>query len=143
MKKTFLIFALILLFISCSNKEDSPVTSIPTGYIGFKMKMKGEKSEATDFVVITKNQSAIEKARAQLLLSEEKRNLHINGKLEKGNGGYNNKWSWHFIPENWDLVEISIEVCDADPRYVEANLNEWIGKSFCPWGAIVMEEIKY
>jgi hypothetical protein len=58
--------------------------------------------------------------------------------LRRGDGGYNAPWSWHFAPEETRMIEVSIEVCDGLPSYVEAHLDEF--PTYCPWGARVMAE---
>lgn len=36
-----------------------------------------------------------------------------------GAGGHNAPWSWHLDPEDISMAEMTIEVCDARPSYVE------------------------
>jgi len=129
------------LFLSCS-EEDSPTQNIPSGYVGFKFKMKNESGDATDFIAITSNDTIIQKARAELQLEYSKRNLHIHGAIDRGGDGYNLNWSWHFKRNEWDLVEFSIEVCDGNPEYVEEHVDDYLSVGYCPWGAVVIEEIK-
>jgi len=136
-----LLIAFAVIFLSCS-EEDSPTQNIPGGYSGFKFKMKTETGTATDFIAITSNDTIIQKAREELKLDYSKRKLHIHGVIERGNDGYNMNWSWHFKRNEWNLVEFSIEVCDGDPRYVEENVDDYLSVGYCPWMAVVIEEIK-
>jgi len=62
-----------------------------------------------------------------------------NGRLIRGPGPaeYNLPWSWHIDPVDIEMAELTIELCDARPSFVENNLDEWIDVvgRFCPWGA--------
>lgn len=100
-------------------------------------------SEDYSFVAKTSDPEVIEKLENQLELPFDKRNLHIHGKIERGNGGHNINWSWHFTPDKWDMVEISVEVCDGRPHMVEENLDYWIDNvgRFCPWSSRVVGEV--
>lgn len=85
----------------------------------------------------TRNEEVIQQAEAELRLPPAERRLFPNGPIARGDGGHNAPWSWHFVPDRWELVEVSIELCDATPEYVEAHLAmfvDTIGR-FCPWSA--------
>lgn len=62
-----------------------------------------------------------------------------NGKLLDGAGvdEHNAPWTWHLDPEDIEMAELTTEVCDAAPGYVEANKAEFISTvgRYCPWGA--------
>ena len=62
-----------------------------------------------------------------------------NGRLIRGPGlaEYNLPWSWHIDPVDIEMAELTIELCDAWPSFIENNLDEWIDVvgPFCPWGA--------
>ena len=62
-----------------------------------------------------------------------------NGRLlsDAGQGSHNVPWSWHLDPEEIEMAEAAIEVCDALPSYVEANRDEFIQTAgrYCPWQA--------
>lgn len=85
----------------------------------------------------------------QLALPESERALHINGLIDSGSGGHNTTaggvfhWSWHLTPNQWQLVEVSIELCDGTPSMVEADLDYWLHTvgAFCPWGSYVSHEV--
>jgi hypothetical protein len=38
-------------------------------------------------------------------------------------------------PQNITMAELTIEVCDGLPSYVEAALPDWLGTQYCPWAA--------
>lgn len=67
---------------------------------------------------------------------------HVNGELREGDGGFNKPWSWHLDPDTVEVVEVSIELCDGTPSFVERELSYWLNvvKRFCPWGARVVAE---
>jgi len=60
-----------------------------------------------------------------------------SGRIVRGAVPYNAPWSWHIDPEDIDMAEITIELCDGTPSQVEANLDYWVDtvKRFCPWSA--------
>jgi hypothetical protein len=77
--------------------------------------------------------------RAQLALPQAQRRQFPNGRVVAGDGGHNAPWNWHL--EDAELAEATIELCDARPSMVEADLPAWIGQRFCPWSAYVAEEL--
>jgi hypothetical protein len=100
-------------------------------------------SEEESFIAVTSDPEIIEMAAKQLALPDEKRDLHINGLLAAGNGGFNRNWNWHIVPGEWFLAEISVEVCDGRPSFVESELEYWLNtvKRYCPWASYVRKEI--
>lgn len=92
------------------------------------------------FRAVTSNASVINSVEAELKLPATQRRKFIAGKLTRGNGGHNQPWSWHFTPSQWSLAEMSIEVCDGEPDYVEKNLDTWMQQvgSYCPWSGQVI-----
>lgn len=61
------------------------------------------------------------------------------GPLRRGSGpgAHNAPWSWHLDPADVRMAEVTIELCDGRPSYVEAHLDEFIATvgQYCPWGA--------
>ena len=57
------------------------------------------------------------------------------GQLECGNGTYNCGWSWRMNPAGITFAEITIEVCDATPSYVQGNCSSFPNGQYCPWSA--------
>lgn len=57
-----------------------------------------------------------------------------SGDFNKKSGGY---WSWHLDPVTINFGDFATEVCDGRPSYVESTLSKWIGKTYCPWSAVV------
>jgi hypothetical protein len=64
----------------------------------------------------------------------------ISGKLVAGDGGFNSPWSWHLDPGSVQVPDVSTEVCDGRPSFVEADLQYWLNNVvfYCPWGARVV-----
>lgn len=54
-----------------------------------------------------------------------------------GRGNHNLPWSWHLDPEEAEMAEAAIEICDGRPSLVEEDVDAWIATvgSYCPWGA--------
>jgi len=52
---------------------------------------------------------------------------------------WNSPWSWHMDPENLRFAEITTEICDGTPSYVEANCKTFGGGRYCPWSAEMVE----
>jgi len=104
----------------------------------------GDKPGAPTYIAATIDKTVITQARRELALPMEKRTLHISGAIERGNAGYNTPWRWHFIENEWNLVFMSMEVCDGQPSYVDENLDQWISevRSYCPWVARVSREVR-
>jgi hypothetical protein len=101
----------------------------------------------TAFIAATADQAVIDTVLANLArpLSERK---FINGPIDHGDGGHNHNadhwFLWHFIPGQWDLVELAIEVCDGCPYTdVDADTAYWIGTigQFCPWSGVPVREV--
>eukprot|EP00931_Biecheleriopsis_adriatica_P009286 TRINITY_DN110369_c0_g1_i1.p1 TRINITY_DN110369_c0_g1~~TRINITY_DN110369_c0_g1_i1.p1 ORF type:complete len:339 (+),score=36.86 TRINITY_DN110369_c0_g1_i1:141-1157(+) len=46
------------------------------------------------------------------------------------------QWSWHVNPSGAFWVDLSTEVCDATPQYIEDHKEDWIRSpgAWCPWG---------
>jgi hypothetical protein len=65
-----------------------------------------------------------------------------NGVVRYGPGeaNHNVPWSWHLDPEQIEMADFAIEVCDGVPSYVEAHLEEFVEVvgSYCPWGAMLV-----
>jgi hypothetical protein len=62
-----------------------------------------------------------------------------NGRILRGPGeaGHNEAWSWHLDPEEIEMAEATIELCDGTPSYVEETLDYWVDTVgyYCPWSA--------
>lgn len=94
--------------------------------------VSGEK-----FRVWTTNPTTIAQLRA--LLAGTSQAYIPNGRILRGSGkaGYNAPWHWHLDPNDIHMAEVTTEVCDGRPSYVNAHLTDFTGrvKRYCPWGA--------
>ena len=57
--------------------------------------------------------------------------------VRDGDGGVNAPYSWHIDPRSLEFVDVTTEVCDGLPEYVEdGTLTSDI---YCPWNATVVD----
>ncbi len=51
------------------------------------------------------------------------------------------QWSWHVDPENAEWADVTTEVCDAAPDFIEENLEDWLEApgNWCPWSVTRVE----
>jgi hypothetical protein len=63
-----------------------------------------------------------------------------SGRLIKGREAHNATWSWHIDPEDIQMVEITMELCDGRPSDVEKDIDYWVDTvgRFCPWSAVLV-----
>jgi len=59
-----------------------------------------------------------------------------NGVVVRGESSVNEPWSWHIDPATLEFANITIEVCDGIPQYVEDEIVT--SDRFCPWSARVV-----
>lgn len=112
----------LIVAVSCSHP------SSPSGPTEFIVDVGGER-----FVLRTTNAETIR------LASENMQGLNRRfpaGPLRDGNGGFNGPWTWHLDPDQTQMVEAAIEVCDGKPSYVEAHKSDF--PTYCPWSARVV-----
>ena len=130
-----------LFIINLGFSQTDPV--FDSTYVFFTVGIHGSE-DTSNYVVTTNNNDLIDQCHEQLALPEDERFLHINGFLDYGDSGFNQPWSWHIIPNEWVLAEMSIGTCNGDPEDVESDLNYWIGTvgQLCNWGSFIKEEIE-
>lgn len=89
------------------------------------------------FTMLVVNQQAIEDALDNM---NGLNTMHPIGVLDFGDGGFNAPWSWHYKPETVTMTDVSTEACDAEPHFVQENLNYWVNtvKYYCPWSAKIV-----
>lgn len=88
------------------------------------------------FVMLVTDPDTIQLARDNF---EGKNHRFPSGHIEIGNGGFNGIWGWHYVPDNVRMVEVSVEVCDGTPSYVNTHLNDYLTVGYCPWTAQVIK----
>jgi hypothetical protein len=69
---------------------------------------------------------------------------NISGTLAAGPGGVNEPWGWHLLPASVHVADMTAEVCDGRPSFVEEDLDYWLGtvKQYCPWGVKVVARVR-
>lgn len=68
-----------------------------TNFAVFKF-VHGDDASLT-YAALTSDPALIDAVRAELSKPFETRHLHIHGAVAKGDGGHNNSWHWHFVPD--------------------------------------------
>ena len=73
---------------------------------------------------------------AQQLLAKELPPMIPNGRIVRDSAGPNAPWSWHIDPSTLEWADMTTEVCDGLPSYVEDGTltSDW----YCPWSAEVI-----
>jgi hypothetical protein len=81
-------------------------------------------------------------AQARRILGGEEPQKIVTGQLAAGDGGFNDPWSWHLVPETVGFAEAAIELCDGKPSFVEDDLSYWLNTvgTYCPWSAQIIAE---
>jgi len=89
------------------------------------------------FTMLVVDQQAIQDALGNM---NGLNNMHPIGVIDFGDGGFNAPWGWHYKPETVTMTDFSTEVCDAEPQFVQENLNYWVTtvKYYCPWSAKII-----
>jgi len=74
---------------------------------------------------------------AQQLLAHEIPPMIPNGLVVRDDPGPNAPWSWHIDPASLEWADMTTEVCDGLPSFVEDGTvtSEW----YCPWSAEVID----
>lgn len=98
-----------------------------------------------EFRVWVTNPSTIDQL---LALHAGQSNARIpNARLHRGQGrgNHNAPWSWHMDPQEIEMAEFTIELCDARPSFVEENLDYFVGVvgQYCPWSAELISLTDY
>jgi hypothetical protein len=70
-----------------------------------------------------------------LLAGEEVASIP-NGTVVRDDPGVNAPWSWHIDPATLEFAEVTIEVCDGLPSYVEDGTVT--SDQYCPWSAEIV-----
>lgn len=135
--------------LSCNDKKNTIEIIQETRYFRFKSCAESNHGnwQDTSFVAATKDPKVIKQCLDQLSLPQEERKLFPLGKIETGSAGYNvnasHSFSWHFIEDSWELVELGIEIYDGC-AYSDAELNNYVEDlgSYGGWGNNIIEEIQ-
>ncbi|GAA1215780.1 hypothetical protein [Rhodoglobus aureus] len=102
----------------------------------------GPQPTVATFEVAGGEQYKIELATPELiehakgLLAGESLAAIPNGVVVRGDSAVNEPWSWHIDPATLEFANVTIEVCDGIPQYVEDEIVT--SDRFCPWSARVV-----
>ena len=136
----------LFFFVACGTKNDTAVTStapasppalqpkndpMPTQGLWVTFSVRDEQFKA----VVTQSKSM---AYVLNYLSGHETKKVPNGKLLKV-GEFNPGWSWHLDPDSIVFTDLSIELCDGRPTYIEEHEDDWLlsVKNYCPWSAVI------
>jgi len=75
-------------------------------------------------------------AHAEALLAGENVAAIPNGIVVRNDPGPNAPWSWHIDPATLHFADMTIEVCDGLPSYVEDEIVT--SDQYCPWSAQII-----
>lgn len=103
--------ASVTLFSCCAIPIALTSCGAETEKVTFEFGMNRGETNAL-FLATASKPEIIARAHAELTKPEADRGLHINGTIAEGNEG-NLDWSWHFVDDEWDLAEKSVELCDG------------------------------
>jgi len=74
---------------------------------------------------------------AELRAGGEDGRIPVGTIVRDGDGGVNAPWSWHIDPDTLEFADVTTEVCDGLPEYVEDGT--LTSDVYCPWSATVVE----
>ena len=137
--KTLLYTLLLGVYLSLSAQQ--------TRYFLFTTQCGHGYWQDTAFVAATNDPEVIDSMLANLSRPLPERKF-INGPIADGNGGHNHNagywFKWHFVPNEWTLVENAIEVCDGCPYSdLDIDTDYWVNTigQFCPWSGQPLKEV--
>lgn len=144
MKTKILIIGLLIGLFACSDDMDMENCTIGPDSMDRVFEFQHTTSGAV-YRAWTSDPNVIETVESELAKPLESRTKHINGDIARTPSGcdVNPGWDWYFIGNSWALADISVEVCDGNPEYVEENLDYFVDNlgQFCPWSSRVLREV--
>jgi hypothetical protein len=130
LNKLFHLSGIAIVFILGCSSED-PASNLPPGGQYFTVQVVNDS-----FIMYVTDPDTI---RLATLNYQGRSTTFPSGRIERGHGGFNQPWKWHFIPASVRMVEASVEVCDGRPSYVEQHVDDYVAIGYCPWGARVVK----
>lgn len=108
-------------------------------YFAFKQR------EDREFIFELTDDKLIAHAR-RILSGQERREVHVMGKIKIGRKPYNPDWGYYLDPASVRFFHVAIEVCDAQMDHVQDHLDEaggafLPGYYWCPWDSTVNREV--
>lgn len=104
----------------------------------FLMTNSGHPS--TKFVVEMTKERSILQARKILAGTYTGKDRSISGDIVEGPTAFNPMWRFSLVASSVRFFAWAIELCDANPGYVENHLHEWKMR-WCPWGSGLEREV--
>lgn len=137
-------WVVIALLATVSCKKDQSTT---LRYFEVGLHQMPQDWRDSSFVVATSNPYLLYQVDEQLKLPIDQRS-NVSGKLLEGSAGYNKNgghwFTWHFDENDWQLVNLSVEIYDGSPHTdLDKNQGYWFRnlKRFAPWGSYIKREI--
>ena len=127
--KRFLLCFIVLVIFGCS--AEHPAQNPADGQF-FTVRVVSDQ-----FVIFVTDPNAIRLATENF---QGNNNFFPIGRIARGNGGFNQPWNWHLVPDTVEMTAAAIEVCDGRPSYVETHLNDYLNAgSYCPWAGKIVK----
>lgn len=81
---------------------------------------------------------------AERILAGQEPQKIVTGVLRCGHGNFNGPWGWHLDPPSVGFAEMTIELCDGCPSFIEEDPDYWLGTvgRYCPWSAEVLRRVR-
>ena len=135
--KTIVVFITLAVLVGCQDPAQDDLNN----YRVFEFEVTADK---TRMRAKASSEELIRSLEVELAVPFEQRSHHVNGAIARGTNG-NMGWSWHYVPDEWSLAEVSMELCDGVPSDIDGNPSYWIDTvgTFCPWSARLLKEVPY
>lgn len=130
--------AVLSILLGCnggSSSPSAPPQPTPEGAI-FRVAVLDET-----FHILLQGPEQI--AEADGLLAEASQKL-VHGRVRRGDGGFNQPWSWHLEPETVNFPDACGEILDGRPSHVEGDVDHWVDEImyYCSWGSHLVARVR-
>lgn len=139
--------ALMMVALACKKESDGNKPDPEWRYFEVGKEVANGQWRDSSYIVATKNPALLAKIEAQLAKPIGQRQI-VAGALARGNGGYNknatHSFKWHIKEDDWDLVDVTVEIYDGNPYSdVDTHYEYWMSnvKRFAPWSSYIKREI--
>lgn len=147
--QSVIVMGISLCFLAACNNDQNSNKEETLRYFRFQSCPENGHGHWQDssFVAATANPVVIQQCLDELNLPFASRKLFPLGEIKNGSGGYNknatHSFNWHFIEDNWQLVELGIEIYDGCP-YSVVELRGFVNSlgSYGGWSNRIVEEVK-
>ena len=82
-------------------------------------------------------------AEAEAILADGVQKL-VAGRVRRGDGGFNQPWTWHLEPQSVGFPEVCAEIYDGRSSHVEGDVDHWVDELmfYCPWGSHLVARVR-